>query len=249
VSTTSYLFEQVDDSLLDERNRYSVALIDSTGQAPQNLGEVEVENPFDFDVSRFLPNVEVFDLPKFIEVAGDILEDAQKREGIVADERVKLKSAFPDEDVSRWGEEVIIWKVINRQPANLNKSGTGRPQRAPRYSYDLRSPSHPNKVIFVESRLIDHVVEFSCFSKNADAANRRALWLERLYITHRWAFKVQGADRFWWKDRGIDTYMTAAGGVKLYQRPLRFFVRLREFNVHAESILKHIEFELSVKNS
>lgn len=243
-STTSLLFDQVNEALLAEDNFFTIILVDTAGVQHASETPVQLDNPFSFDYSRFAPNQIVMDLPRLLEVAGDVIADAQGREGVVDEQRVQLVSEFPDERNDRFGDEVITWKVIRRYPANMNSSATGRPQRKAQYSYDLRSPHHPNKVVVVETRPIDHIIEFSCWSKNADTANSRALWLERLFITHDWAFKIQGADRFYWQERGIDVYHTSTGGVKLYQRPIRFFVRLVEFQVVAEPVIKHIQFEI-----
>ena len=126
----------------------------------------------------------------------------------------------------------------------MNTKATGRPQRRSTFSHDLRSANEPNKVIVVESRPIDHSIQLSCWSKNADQANRLALWLENSLIMHSWAFEVQGAERFYWEKRGADTYWTT-GGQRLHQRPLNFFLRLREFRNKAFPVLK--EFDLEVK--
>ncbi len=87
------------------------------------------------------------------------------------------------------------------------------------------------------------MVEFTCWSKSARLANSRALWLERLFVNHAWAFKVQGVDRFYFQSRGSDWY-TTTGGQELYARPVQFFVRLSEFRVKADSLIKHITLEI-----
>lgn len=243
-STTSRLFEKVDQALLEETNTFSVVLVDTKGSANKYESPVQIDNPFDIDWSRFIPNQIHMDLNRFWAVAAEVVEEQQKREGIIATEQIQIVSDFPDESFARLGDEVITRKVIRRNPANMNSSATGRPQRKATYSYDLRSPKDPNKVIIVETRLIDQVVEFSCWSKNADMADRRVDWLQNLFETHAWAFKIQGADRFYWQERGIDTYQTTSGGTKLYKRPLRFFVRLAEFQVRIEPVIRHISFEI-----
>jgi hypothetical protein len=138
--------------------------------------------------------------------------------------------------------------VIRREPAKMSSKGDSRPQRKARFTQDLRLADQPNKVITVETRPIDHVIEFSCWSTSAQQANDRALWLERLFVTHTWAFEIQGADRFFWKDRGIDTYATV-GNIKLYQRPVRFHLRTLEHQISAGPMIQHMTFNIHSSKS
>ena len=124
----------------------------------------------------------------------------------------------------------------------MDRSGTGRPHRKSTYLDEMNSPEYPNKTIVIEARPIDHLIEFTCWGKSNKLANARALWLEKLFITHAWAFTARGAERFFWKDRGPDTYMTS-GGQRLFYRPVNFFVRFREFEVKAHPQIKQIIIE------
>jgi hypothetical protein len=220
--------------------------------------QVAVDNPFEFDLSRFMPNEKIMDLPRFLEIASDLIDALQEAEGKAESDRVKLVADFHPERFHEFDGTVITYKVLNRRPAKMNAKGTGRPQRAKMnakgtgrpqraatFAYDLRSANNPNKVIIVESRPIDHRIQFSVWSKNADHANRLALWLENNFITHTWAFQVQGAERFYWEERGPDTLWTT-GGQRLHQRPLVFFLRLREFENKSYSILRLIDLEINI---
>jgi hypothetical protein len=102
----------------------------------------------------------------------------------------------------------------------------------------------PNKKIAVKTRPLDHIIEFTVYSKNANIANKRAIWLERLFITHSWVFKVQGADRFFFDRRGTDNYRTT-GTQPLYERPLRFRVRLCEFEIICYPTIRHFNVSLA----
>ena len=151
---------------------------------------------------------------------------------------------YQPERFNALGPEVITVKVLKREPAKMNAKGTGRPQRSSGFDYDFRSPSHPNKYIRIESRPIDHRIEFAVWAKTAELANARALWLEKLFVTHAWAFQVQGVERFYWESRGPDT-LWKHNDVRLHQRPLVFFARLREHEVHAHPVLKRIDYTIS----
>jgi hypothetical protein len=250
LKTTSQLFEEVEESLTSDDNMFSVVVVDAHGGEHWSEEATEIDNPFAFDTSRFIPNAQPMDLDRFIEVAGEIIQYAQIREGITDESKqVKLVAEYPHDDFSRYPNgEVITWRVISRGPSNMNSKGTGRPQRAAGFSYDLQDPRYPNKVITVQTRPIDHMVEFIVWSKDAGKANRRALWLERLFIAHSWAFKIQGADRFFFEGRLADNYRTT-GGQPIYERPLRFKVRLMEFQVIADPMIRHIAFEVGLKLS
>lgn len=239
------------NSDLVEREKVVVRIVDGFTQdvLSETHREVDLNNVYFNDPSPFVPSNDVVDLQAFFKLANDIVVDAQQREGIVDSEVVKIYQEFqPDRWADLNADEAIACKVISRQPANMDRKATGRPQRSSSHYRDLRYAEHPNKVITVESRPIDHVIGFDVWGKTSTLANKRALWLEKLFITHKWAFNVQGVERFFWKQRGQDTLWKGPGEARLHQRPLQFFVRLREYEVYAKPAIKHIELTASYKN-
>lgn len=245
-SEVSHLFEQVESQLLSDDNKYTVVLIDQGEVKYTQEIETELNSIFNFDPTPFLPNAQVMNLERFIDIAGQVIKDAQEREGIVETEQVQLVQEYPREELAEMGDEVITFKVLKRIPANMDSKGTSRPQRGSNFAYSLRSSMHPNKIIVVESRPIDHTIQFSCWAKTATLANKRALWLERLFVNHKWAFIVQGVDRFYWMQRGADTLWTGPNKMRLHQRPLEFFVRISEFENRAYPVLQQLNIELKL---
>ena len=245
MSETTTLTETVPEELLDEEEVYQVTVVQ--GDAVTHTYEIatKLTNPWEFDATRFLPNTTPMSLTRFFQIASDIITDAQERDGVDSESLVSLAEEYPPDRMSDFGDEVICYRVLKREPANMNAKGTGRPQRKSIYSYDVRSANYPNKAVIVESRPIDHLIEFSCWAKTNKLANERALWLEKLFVNHAWAFEVQGVERFFWKGRGPDTYMTS-GGQRLLYRPINFFVRFREFELKATPLLRTIEFSAGV---
>jgi hypothetical protein len=248
MSEESKLSETVPQSLLDEREVFKV----SVSSGDRTIGEyetaVKLESPWEFDGTKFIPNKTVMSLDRFFEIASEIISDAQERESIVSEqEKVPLVEAYPPEDFASFDNETICFRVLRREPAKMNPSGTGRPQRKSRFSHDLQDPRLPNKSVVVESRPIDHLIEFTCWAKTNKIANKRALWLEKLFVTHSWAFEVQGVERFFWKDRGPDTFMTS-GGQRLFYRPINFFVRFSEFEIRTTPLLRALQFNIGVKS-
>jgi len=245
MSEISTLTETVPEELLDEREVYQVSIVEGDAVTHKYEVATKLENPWEFDAERFLPNTTPMSLPRFFEIASNIISDAQDRDGANADKKVSLIEEYPPDRISDFGDEVICYRLLKREPANMNAKGTGRPQRKSVHSYDARSSTYPNKAVIVESRPIDHIIEFSCWAKSNKLANSRALWLEKLFVNHAWAFEVQGVERFFWKNRGPDTYMTS-GGQRLLYRPINFFVRFREFELKATPLLRTIEFNAGV---
>lgn len=242
-STTSRIVEEVNSALLEESGFSTVVPLDyGSGDPNRNETPTAIINPFNFDVRRFLPNAQLMDLDRFIEVAAELIEDAQDREGTVSSQQVTLIEDYPAEGFDRLGDEVIAWKLVSRKPAAMSTKATGRSQQGYTHYYQIRSPSHPNKFLEVEARPLDHIVEFQCWSKSARLANRRAIWLERLFVNHSWAFLAQGTDRFRFQERTADWY-TNPSGQHLYVRPIRVFVRTYEFRVKADSVIKHITLD------
>jgi hypothetical protein len=127
----------------------------------------------------------------------------------------------------------------------MNKKGTGRPHRKATYSHEEIRPDLANKVITVESRPLDHVIEFNCWGLSNKLVNDRALWLEKLFINSAFVFEVKGAERFFFKERLADNYLTV-NGQRIFSRPLRFFLRYREFDAKAVSIIKQILIDAKI---
>jgi hypothetical protein len=226
-------------SLLEESTL--ITIIDGASKFKYEKS-IAVDNPFAFDPNHHAITDAPATLPRFLDLTQDILTQQQDLEGTVATERIKFTDEYPFEPFANTGDEIIVWRLISRKPANMSSDAKSRPQRGFNFAYCLRSPKYPDKVITVESRPIDHIIEFSCFAKRARLANRRALWLEKLLIDQTWVYQSQGVDRFMWEERLADTYMSV-GGQPLYQRPLRFFVRLAEFRSKADQIINEINLE------
>lgn len=224
----------------------TIEVIDSNGDISNSVSieNFKIENPYNVNLnSVFLPNSEPMTLELFFNIAKLLIEDSQKREAIK--DIVTLTEEYPPEDISDYGDEVITFRVIERKPGMMDAKGTGRPQRKATYSYEERNPKQPNKVITVESRPVDHVIEFNCWASSNKLANKRAIWLEKLFINSAFVFESKGAERFFFKERLSDMYQTT-NGQRLFSRPLRFFLRFREFDAKAESILRQILIDLKI---
>lgn len=224
----------------------TIEVIDSNGDISNSVSieNFKIENPYNVNLnSVFLPNSEPMTLELFFNIAKLLIEDSQKREAIK--DIVTLTEEYPPEDITDYGDEVITFRVIERKPGMMDAKGTGRPQRKATYSYEERNPKQPNKVITVESRPVDHVIEFNCWASSNKLANKRAIWLEKLFINSAFVFESKGAERFFFKERLSDMYQTT-NGQRLFSRPLRFFLRFREFDAKAESILRQILIDLKI---
>jgi hypothetical protein len=245
-SEESHLQESLEEALV-ERETVSLVVVEGTDILVDEEISVDINSPFTFDVSHFLPNVVPLTLPAFFETVSQVMSDAQEREGVDEDRRVSLIEEYPPDAFGHDEDERICFRVLSRQPANMNQKGTGRPQRGFRAYYDVIQARDPNKVLAIESRPVDHTIEFTCWAKSNKLANARALWLENLLTNHSWAFQIKGAERFWWEKRGADGYMTS-GGQRLFYRPLNFFLRFREFAVRAAPVIRNFEIRYGLQN-
>jgi hypothetical protein len=242
-SERSKIFEQIQEGLLTDKGLWDVYVADQSGYRRQNEKPVEIPNPYGLDLSRFLPKQAITDLPRFFNLTSQLIDFRQELDGINENSRVKLVEDFNPEEFHLFGNEVITYKIISRQPGQMNRDASGRPQRKGLHSHDLQDPSLPNKVVVVNTRPTDNEIEFSCWSKTSTIASNRVLWLENLLITHDWVYQTQGVDRFWWVSRGADTF-TSVSGQRLYQRPIRFKVRLTEFELQVYPILRQVTISL-----
>ena len=226
----------------------TVKVIDNEGNLTSSISveDFSINNPYNVNInSIFLPNTEPLTLELFFTIAKKLILDAQEREGINSDSIVGLTEEYPPESLSSFGNEIITFRVIERKPGMMNTKGTGRPQRKSLYNHEETDPNMPNKVITVESRPLDHVIEFNCWGLSNKLVNKRALWLEKLFINSAFAFEIKGAERFYFKERLADNYITV-NGQRIFSRPLRFFLRFREFDAKATSIIKQIMIDSGI---
>ena len=209
-----------------EDDGIEILIIDGEGKVAKQLeGNVAIKNPYDFDISRFLPNEEVLTLDRFFSIASRLIKDAQVREGVEESKLVQISEEYPPVNYEDFGPELICYKIVSRTPGMMNTKGTGRPHRKSNYYYEKVDPNYPNKSIIVESRPVDHVIEFTCYAKTNKLANKRAIWLEKLLINSAFAFEINGAERFYWKERRSDSYISI-GQQKVFSRPIHFFCAL-----------------------
>ena len=228
-----------------------INIIDSNGKINSmvSVEDFVIQNPYNINLSKiFLPNTEPMSLDIFFNVSKALIEDAQKRESINEEDRVTLVEEYPPEEMNTYGKEVITFRVIERKPGMMNSKGTGRPHRKASYSHQEVRPTMPNKVITVESRPVDHVVEFNCYGVSNKLVNKRAIWLEKLFINSAFVFETKGAERFFWKERLSDNYLTV-GGQRIFSRPIRFFLRFREFDAKATQMVKKILVDAGIINN
>ena len=226
------------NDLKTEAQEVIVEFIDENKSvAHEMISAITFTNPFKFNLSDFLPNETPLTLNKFFELASNVIEEAQTDLSIKDSKIVKLVQEYPPEDFATLGDEVITFRVIERKPGMMDKKGKSRPQRKPRYSYEYLDENSPNKIVTVETRPVDHIIEFNCWAINNKLANNRAIWLEKLLINTAFVFIENGAERFFWKERRSDTYMTV-GNQRLFYRPIHFFLRFREFDATAYSTLR-----------
>jgi hypothetical protein len=203
-------------------------------------------NPFDFNLNDFLPNEKPLSLDVFFELASKVIKNAQKN--IKENKEIKLIEEYPPETLYDYGNEVITFRVIERKPGMMDKKGSSRPQRKSMYSYEYLDQNSPNQVITVETRPVDHIIEFNCWAVNNKLANKTAIWLEKLLINTAFVFVENGAERFFWKERKSDTYVTV-GNQRIFSRPIHFFLRFREFDAKAYSTLRSFFIENHIINT
>lgn len=224
-----------------------VNIIDSQGNVSNSITAPEdfiINNPYNVNIGSLFLQTEIpMDLDRFFDVSSKIIKDSQARENV--DKLVQIVEEYPPQNMSEYGDEVITFKVVERKPGMMNTKGTGRPHRKATYSHQEHTAEYPNKIITIESRPVDHVIEFNCWGTSNKLVNKRAIWLEKLFVNSAFAFEKAGAERFFWKERLSDTYMTV-GNQRLFSRPIRFFLRFREFDAKADSIIRQILIDIDV---
>lgn len=235
------IYEKLSEALLDESANWTISYSASDAVDPKLF---VVNNPYSIDYERLVP--ENLSLPKFFDLASEIIENCQVREGIPEAERIKLVEDFNKEELHAIGngKEWISFKLLSRKPAATSNDGKTIQQKGFTYYSSHTSPELPNRVLEMRSRPLDHSIQFSVWSTQQSLANRRALWLERLFVNNRWIFTVKGAEKFTFLERRADN-LWQTNGSGLYERPLVFTVVLREFEIKGIPQLRHIELNIT----
>jgi hypothetical protein len=239
---TRTILDKVSEDILRKEHLYKILVVNNDEVISTYEVQTQINNIYNLDTSAFLPNEDPMSLDKFITLTSNIIASAQDAESVEKENLIVLTEEYPPDEFHNIGNgnEVIAYKLIKREPANMNRKASGRPQRTFSHSYDLLNPNYPNKTIVVESRPVDHIIELACWAKSNKIANKRAIWLEKLLINNSWQYQTNGIERFHWEGRGTDTY-TTTGEQRLFYRPLRFFVRFREFEAKLNSVIQNIE--------
>lgn len=226
-----------------------IHLVDGVGNVTSEILAPEdfiFRNPYNINMDRvFMVNTEPMTLDIFFSIAQKLIQDAQEKDEILPEKLVRLVEEYPPENMDEYGNEVITFKVIERKPGMMNTKGNDRPHRKATYSHQEIRPNMPNKIITIESRPVDHVIEFNCWATSNKLANKRAIWLEKLFINSAFAFELKGAERFFWKERLSDNYMNI-NGQRVFSRPIRFFLRFREFDAKAYAVIRQALIDLKI---
>lgn len=223
--------------IFDDGNNLNSQLIELAEKAPYT-------NPYQLDLSSFLPNIRVLTLTRFFELTKDIIDKTSSSEGRPT---IPLIEEYPPVDMAQIGNELITFRVINREPANMSTDGRSRPQRRDRFSYFIKDVDVGENIILVKNRPLDHEIELTVWSTQNKIANKRVEWLENLLVHQAWAYRESGADRFYFKKRLSDGYMTT-GSQRIFYRPLRFFLRFNDFSAFAYYSIKNIELAVSLES-
>ena len=235
---------EINPALLEEaKETFKLSIVDTDGQLKDvEVSKLLVTNDYKLDLSHFLPQTQQFNLDRFFSLTQQIIDDASKREGKPS---VQLVEEYPPIDMAKLGSEVITFRILSRQPANMNPEGTGRPQRTFRSSYTSKDKNYGDNIIEFLNRPLDHEIEFTVWALTNKLANKRVLWLEDLLIRSTWVYRSQGADRFYYIRRLADGYLTS-GNQRLLYRPLRFSLRFNEFLIKSHYEIKNVELELGI---
>ena len=238
-STEAITSEAIRASLLEN----PIPLTITSGNSSIYEVALDLKNPFAFNWDGFAVTESPMTFESFLELTSDIIARQQEIEGISEDKRVQFIADYPTEEIYKFGDEVVTYRLMSRVPAR-ETDNIGAANRF-RWAYEVASPAFPKHKLVVESRKIEHEIDLISYSKSAKLANARALWIERKLIDHTWLYQMKGIDRFFWKGRSSDNFMNVSGQY-LYYRANRFTFILNEFRIKAEPILTGVDLEIEV---
>lgn len=177
--------------------------------------------------------------PGVIGVLRKILTDAEEKENVTEQEKILFTEEFPDFTDTR---EKIVFSLEETKPGAFGEGGP-REARVRNWKPVLRDKfadsEHPGYQVAVLGYLFNSIIRLTCYARTNKEANSRVEWLQRVLRQYSWYFGWQGIPQFFFYARGAD-FILPEKEIKLYGRPLDYFVVHEELSVQREKTMERL---------
>jgi hypothetical protein len=184
---------------------------------------------------------------EFLDLVKDALDDYQNRTHIVGREKVIFTYEDPDKPIQF---ETISIGLERRQPGAFSQgpplAGKVKNLR-PILREEGHDPEEPGYRRAVLGYFHDNVMRITCWALTNKAANSRMLWLEEVMEQYTWYFRISGINRFLYEKHAAPLVRTV-GNVRLFGRPVDYFVRTETLRTVKEKELEVIYLRLALRS-
>ena len=202
------------------------------------------------NADKFEKDKTPFPAKNIIEVMGLIktaVETDEEQRDLVDDARVLVTYENPDQRLEDLTQErspkgILAISLRKRQPGAF---GRGAPleqkikNRRPLLREEFEDPDNPGYKKAVLGYFYDNIMRITCWARTNKMANELALWFEGFMEDYMWWFRYSGVNRILFEDRGMDMVENVKG-IKLYGRPIDYFVRTERLTLVSQKKLEQI---------
>jgi len=184
-------------------------------------------------------------LSEFYSLTMDVIEDYERRQNVINDAKVY----FTEEDIDYPKDKnvIVAYSLVRRQPGSFSKGAPFDPgvtNQKPILREEIDDPDNPGYKRAVLGYWHDNEVKFTICARTNKVANEKVLWFENIMQEYSWYFTSQGVSRVLFLKRESD-YVIEVNGVKIYCRPLHYFVRTETLRNISEKVIEDLTINVS----
>lgn len=183
----------------------------------------------------------------FFTLIKNVIKTRQDNEGVPVDKRLLFTGEDPKEDLNT---EAITWGLSSRMPGSFSKgpAGNGGVREVRGHIRSVSdNPSVPGQKIIEIGRISDNFITLYTWARGNEVALRRALWVEELFDSFNWYFKLFGFKVI--EQKLYNKEIVSVGNLKLTRYPLSYFVGTDDTYCISSQELRELSIKTTVSRT
>jgi hypothetical protein len=186
-------------------------------------------------------------LTEFYGLVKNAIDDYERRQETTED--AKIYFTEDNIDFPKDNKIVVSFGLVKRLPGSFSQGGPFEGNvvnMKPVVREVLDDPENPGYKRAILGYWHDNEVRFTIWARTNKDANEKALWFEEIMQEYSWYFGIQGVPRVLFLKREMDSIIEI-NSVKLYARPLHYFVRTETLRTVSEKTIENILINVKVQ--
>lgn len=174
------------------------------------------------------------------------IDDYQKRFDSPTVKPVNLSWEDPDFQADT---ETISISLIKRMPGKFDQGAPfeGSVKHLRPLIREIKDdPDSPGYRKTILGKWYDNLIQFTCWAQTNKEAISRSFWFEEFMNKYTWFFVASGVSRVMFWEQEQDKFINN-DGMKLYGRPLLYYIKTEELTEYSEKEIEEIYINLAVK--